>query len=73
MSVRFWRNEDGRGNAHQNHQCEPQYSGHHCNLLVVSRRLRDIRRDPPRLIARGHGIKHDEWAFITEGHPRRRL
>src|SRR6516165_9809790 len=23
-------NEDGRGNGHQNHQSEPQYSGHHC-------------------------------------------
>jgi hypothetical protein len=28
-------NEDGRGNGHQSHQSQPQYSGHHCTPLVV--------------------------------------
>jgi hypothetical protein len=28
-------NEDGRGNGHQSHQSDPQYSGHHCTPLVV--------------------------------------
>src|SRR6516225_11724748 len=57
-------NEDGRGDGHQNHQSEPQYSGHHCKPLVV-RKFRQLPIPSQCADSIDRGVTPASGAFVS--------